>query len=66
MFKESDAWVYVGMVIDRLFLIVYMFFNIGTLFIILEAPTLWDQSLPLDIPLADAPLGQDTVGRHFD
>lgn len=51
------------MVIDRIFLIIFSIANIvGTLCIILMAPTLYDETKPLDIPIATKPLGGDTLG----
>ncbi len=53
------------MVIDRLFLVIFSFLNIGTLLIILQAPTLYDTSEPLEIPAPTKPLGQDTLGSLY-
>ncbi|KAL1227414.1 Acetylcholine receptor subunit beta-like [Trichinella pseudospiralis] len=62
----ASDWVFVGMVIDRLFLVIFAFFNVGTLYIILQAPTLYDQREPLSIPIATRPLGQDTLSVSYE
>uniref|UniRef100_A0A5S6QRJ0 Neurotransmitter-gated ion-channel ligand-binding domain-containing protein n=1 Tax=Trichuris muris TaxID=70415 RepID=A0A5S6QRJ0_TRIMR len=62
----ASDWNFVGMVIDRLFLVVFSIFNMGSLFIILQAPSLYDERLPLSIPVATRPLGQDTLGASYE
>jgi nicotinic acetylcholine receptor len=59
--QVSEDWSYVAMVIDRLFLILFTIVNVvGTVVIILQAPSLYDQRPPIQIPLAVKPLGGDT------
>ncbi|KFD67489.1 hypothetical protein M514_11378, partial [Trichuris suis] len=62
----ANDWNFVGMVIDRLFLVVFSILNMGSLFIILQAPPLYDERLPLLIPVATRPLGQDTLGVSYE
>ncbi|VDP15076.1 unnamed protein product [Soboliphyme baturini] len=64
--KEASEWVFIAMVIDRLFLVIFSLCNIGTLFVILQAPTLYDKRGPLAIPEATRPLGQDTLGPAYE
>ncbi|VDM64670.1 unnamed protein product [Angiostrongylus costaricensis] len=54
----SDDWTFVAMVLDRLFLIIFSVLNVGTMFIILEAPSLYDYSEAMNITLPTKPLGQ--------
>ncbi|KAE9412740.1 hypothetical protein Angca_005468, partial [Angiostrongylus cantonensis] len=54
----SDDWTFVAMVLDRLFLIIFSVLNVGTMFIILEAPSLYDYSEAMNITLPSKPLGQ--------
>ena len=49
------------MVIDRLFLILFTIVNVvGTIVIILQAPSLYDTRPHMLIPAAQKPLGGDT------
>ncbi|CAB3399887.1 unnamed protein product [Caenorhabditis bovis] len=54
----SDDWTFVAMVLDRLFLIIFSVLNVGTIFIILESPSLYDYSEPMNITVPNKPLGQ--------
>ncbi|VDL84205.1 unnamed protein product [Nippostrongylus brasiliensis] len=45
----SDDWTFVAMVLDRLFLLIFSVLNVGTMFIILEAPSLYDYSEAMNI-----------------
>ncbi|CAI5454674.1 unnamed protein product [Caenorhabditis angaria] len=54
----SDDWTFVAMVLDRLFLIIFSVLNIGTVFIIIEAPALKNVEWPLNITVPNKPLGQ--------
>ncbi|UMM44038.1 hypothetical protein L5515_019308 [Caenorhabditis briggsae] len=54
----SDDWTFVAMVLDRLFLIIFSVLNVGTVFIILESPSLYDYSKPMNITVPSKPLGQ--------
>ncbi|VDO60826.1 unnamed protein product [Haemonchus placei] len=56
--KVSDDWTFVAMVLDRLFLIIFSVLNVGTMFIILEAPSLYDYSKAMNITVPNKPLGQ--------
>ena len=46
------------MVLDRLFLIIFSILNLGAVIVILQAPSLYDTRLPLNITVANKPLGQ--------
>ncbi|KAK6760804.1 hypothetical protein RB195_022029 [Necator americanus] len=62
----SDDWTFVAMVLDRLFLLIFSVLNIGTMFIILEAPSLYDYSEAMNITVPSKPLGQANLfGSHF-
>ncbi|KAK5981879.1 Neurotransmitter-gated ion-channel transmembrane region domain containing protein [Trichostrongylus colubriformis] len=61
----SDDWTFVAMVLDRLFLLIFSVLNVGTMFIILEAPSLYDYSEPMNITVPNKPLGQaNLLGSH--
>ncbi|CAI4224881.1 unnamed protein product [Auanema sp. JU1783] len=59
--EVSDDWKFVAMVLDRLFLIIFSVLNVGTMFIILEAPSLYDNSQAMNITLPTKPLGQPNI-----
>ncbi|CAJ0923110.1 unnamed protein product, partial [Mesorhabditis belari] len=44
----SDDWTFVAMVLDRLFLVIFSVLNVATTFIILRAPSLWDDREALE------------------
>ncbi|EJD75196.1 hypothetical protein LOAG_17608 [Loa loa] len=54
----SDEWIFVAMVLDRLFLIIFSILNVGTFLILLEAPSLYDTRWPMNITYTTKPLGQ--------
>ncbi|VDN01549.1 unnamed protein product [Thelazia callipaeda] len=54
----SDEWIFVAMVLDRLFLLIFSVLNVGTFLILLEAPSLYDTRWPMNISQATKPLGQ--------
>ncbi|KJH40592.1 putative acetylcholine receptor subunit alpha-type unc-38 [Dictyocaulus viviparus] len=54
----SDDWTFVAMVLDRLFLLIFSILNVGTMFIILEAPSLYDYSEAMNVTFPTKPLGQ--------
>lgn len=46
----EEDWKYVAMVLDRLFLWIFCFACVfGTALIVLQAPSLYDNTLPIDI-----------------
>uniref|UniRef100_A0A914WSH6 Neurotransmitter-gated ion-channel transmembrane domain-containing protein n=1 Tax=Plectus sambesii TaxID=2011161 RepID=A0A914WSH6_9BILA len=57
----SDDWTFVAMVVDRLFLVIFAILNVATLWIILEAPSLYDTREPLNITAPIKPLGQGNL-----
>ncbi|VDK50115.1 unnamed protein product [Cylicostephanus goldi] len=64
-FQISDDWTFVAMVLDRLFLLIFSVLNVGTMFIILEAPSLYDYSEAMNITVPSKPLGQANLfGSH--
>ncbi|KAK6760805.1 hypothetical protein RB195_022029 [Necator americanus] len=62
----SDDWTFVAMVLDRLFLLIFSVLNIGTMFIILEAPSLYDYSEAMNITVPSKPLGQANLFESFE
>lgn len=65
-FQLNDEWSHVAMVIDRLFLIAFTIVNsVGSVWIVLDAPSLWDSAQPLDLPAANKPLGGDTNSINY-
>lgn len=49
LFKVKEDWKYVAMVLDRLFLWIFtLAVLVGTAGIILQAPTLYDDRIPID------------------
>lgn len=54
LFKVKEDWKYVAMVLDRLFLWLFtVAVVVGTAGIILQAPTLYDTRMPIDIKLSE-------------
>ena len=52
--QVREDWKYVAMVLDRLFLWIFTTaVLLGTAAIILQAPTLYDDRIPIDIKLSD-------------
>ena len=53
-FQAKEDWKYVAMVLDRLFLWIFtMAVVVGTAGIILQAPSLYDDRIPIDKELSD-------------
>ena len=53
-FQAKEDWKYVAMVLDRLFLWIFtMAVVVGTAGIILQAPSLYDDRIPIDKMLSD-------------
>ena len=53
-FQIKEDWKYVAMVLDRLFLWIFtMAVVVGTAGIILQAPSLYDDRIPIDKELSD-------------
>lgn len=56
-FQVVEDWKYISMVLDRLFLWVFFLACLGGTFgIILQAPSLYDQRIPIDQQLSEIPL----------
>lgn len=54
MLQVKEDWKYVAMVLDRLFLWIFtLAVLVGTAGIILQAPSLYDDRMPLDKILSD-------------
>ena len=65
-FQAKEDWKYVAMVLDRLFLWIFtMAVVVGTAGIILQAPSLYDDRIPIDKELSDIGLqtGHDKTQR---
>lgn len=61
--QVKEDWKYVAMVLDRLFLWLFTIAVIvGTAGIILQAPTLYDTRIPIDIRLSE--IASTTVKPH--
>lgn len=61
--KAKEDWKYVAMVLDRLFLWIFtMAVVVGTAGIILQAPSLYDDRIPIDKELSD--IGQQIGQQH--
>lgn len=52
-FQEDQDWGFVAMVLDRLFLWIFMTASVvGTFMILCEAPALYDDTKPIDIEIS--------------
>lgn len=52
--QVKEDWKYVAMVLDRLFLWIFtLAVLVGTAGIILQAPTLYDDRIPIDVKLSE-------------
>lgn len=59
IFQVKEDWKYVAMVLDRLFLWIFTLAVIaGTAGIILQAPTLYDDRIPIDKRFAEVAMSQ--------
>lgn len=62
LFQVKEDWKYVAMVLDRLFLWIFtLAVLVGTAGIILQAPTLYDDRIPIDKKFSE--YAKDTVVR---
>lgn len=51
--QEDQDWGFVAMVLDRLFLWIFMIASlVGTFMILCEAPSLYDDTKPIDVELS--------------
>uniref|UniRef100_A0A7E4UXN2 Neurotransmitter-gated ion-channel ligand-binding domain-containing protein n=1 Tax=Panagrellus redivivus TaxID=6233 RepID=A0A7E4UXN2_PANRE len=57
----SDDWTFVAMVLDRLFLIIFAILNSIAVYVILQAPSLYDTRQPVNITIPTKPLGQANI-----
>ena len=63
-FQVKEDWKFVAMVLDRLFLWIFtLAVIVGTAGIILQAPTLYDDRLPIDIRLSE--IASTTAKPHI-
>lgn len=64
MAKVKEDWKYVAMVLDRLFLWIFtLAVVVGTAGIILQAPTLYDDRIPIDVRLSE--IASTTAKPHI-
>ncbi|KAE8748971.1 hypothetical protein FOCC_FOCC004377, partial [Frankliniella occidentalis] len=62
--RVKEDWKYVAMVLDRLFLWIFtLAVLVGTAGIILQAPTLYDDRMPIDVRLSE--IAQTTAKPHI-
>lgn len=60
----KEDWKYVAMVLDRLFLWIFtLAVVVGTAGIILQAPTLYDDRVPIDVRMSE--IGFTTAKPHI-
>ena len=59
--EEANDWMFLSMVLDRLFLIIFSILNAGAFLVILQAPSLYDTREPLNITAPTKPLGQANI-----
>lgn len=63
-FQVKEDWKYVAMVLDRLFLWIFtLAVLVGTAGIILQAPTLYDDRIPIDVRLSE--IASTTAKPHI-
>uniref|UniRef100_A0A8R1XYE5 Neurotransmitter-gated ion-channel transmembrane domain-containing protein n=1 Tax=Onchocerca volvulus TaxID=6282 RepID=A0A8R1XYE5_ONCVO len=53
-----DEWIFITVVLDRLFLLIFSVLNVGTFLILLEVPSLYDTRWPINITQAIKPYGR--------
>ncbi|KAL1428238.1 hypothetical protein MTO96_002638 [Rhipicephalus appendiculatus] len=59
LLQDCEDWKYVAMVLDRLFLWIFTLASlVGTCGIILQAPSLYDTRLPIDVQMSH-------IGREY-
>ena len=65
--RVKEDWKYVAMVLDRLFLWIFtLAVLLGSAGIILQAPTLYDDRLPIDVQLSEIrAVGEHGIPRKF-
>lgn len=64
LFQVKEDWKYVAMVLDRLFLWIFtLAVVVGTAGIILQAPTLYDDRIPIDVRLSE--IASTTAKPHI-
>lgn len=64
LFQVKEDWKYVAMVLDRLFLWIFTLAVLaGTAGIILQAPTLYDDRIPIDRKCSEYEPGASPIGR---
>lgn len=62
--QVKEDWKYVAMVLDRLFLWIFtLAVLVGTAGIILQAPTLYDDRIPIDVKLSE--IASTTAKPHY-
>ena len=62
--QVKEDWKYVAMVLDRLFLWIFtLAVLVGTAGIILQAPTLYDDRIPIDVRLSE--IASTTAKPHI-
>ncbi|XP_053970745.1 acetylcholine receptor subunit alpha-like isoform X3 [Hylaeus anthracinus] len=62
--RVKEDWKYVAMVLDRLFLLIFtLAVVVGTAGIILQAPTLYDDRIPIDVRLSE--IASTTAKPHI-
>jgi len=67
LLKIKEDWKYVAMVLDRLFLWIFtLAVTMGSAGIILQAPTLYDNRLPINVRLSEILAHTPTVKQNYN